>query len=85
MIVCLPGRVVDVSAQLAVPGEHLQRPGHPAPTARRGQDVHPGGQVLQGHHEEGTQGLGSRAMGSLYSAESGLGNSAHMNNVGCFC
>ena len=48
--------MVELPASLAVPGEHLLRPGHPATAGRRGQDVRAGRQVVQGHHEEGQQG-----------------------------
>lgn len=56
MVIPLTGRMAELSAKLAVPGEHLLGAGHPTSAAGRGQDVHAGGQVIQGHHEEGEQG-----------------------------
>ena len=47
--------MVGVPAQLAVPGEHIRSPGHPAAAAQRGQDVHSGRQELEGDHEESPQ------------------------------
>ena len=50
------GRVAELPAIMAVPGEHLLGAGHPAAAAGGGQDVPAGGQVLQGHHAQGQQG-----------------------------
>ena len=47
--------MVELSAQLAVSGEYLQRPRHPAPVAGGGEDVPAGGQVIQGDHAESEQ------------------------------
>lgn len=48
--------MVELPEELAVPGEYILGPGHPETASCRGQDVHAGRQVVQGHHEEGQQG-----------------------------
>ena len=51
----ITGRVAGVPAELALFGEHLWGSGHSATASQRGQDVHAGGQELEGDLEESAQ------------------------------
>ena len=59
----ITGRMADLPEELAVFGEHLQRAGHTTPAAVRGQDVHDGGQVVQGGDAQSEQSATSHASG----------------------